>query len=256
MPCGVHPCGGECHEHCGHCSTFVEVRSPCGHDVRIVCRDSANRERLKEACNAKVEAELFCGHVNLVGCFQEEEGLLHADMCEQLIELTCSSGHTVEVKCPLARSLEVNKHCTAPTTVVLHCLHEEVLECNKVAGADLHKLTSQCELLVDLEMSCGHVTAIACRERSNKADRKICRATVQETLACGHEIFRPCSEEARCMVEVSVEASCGHTVVTECFKKDLADALLKLCMHECSKVLACGHQCSGGFFKKFVDRKI
>ena len=169
------------------------------------------------------------------------------DMCSEATEVRCPFGHNFKVACPLAKSRQVQQHCTELRPVELSCGHKVFVPCNRMLKCDLRKLSEECKELVSSELSCGHEIQVPCRDRTKGTKRGLCSVVVEEALGCGHSMSRKCGEPKSCAVEVTVRLPCGHDVETTCSEKVLGTNLQRLCKERCTKTLACGHLCSGEF---------
>lgn len=246
MPCDVHSCTKTCSSSCGQCMEFVDVQSPCGHVVRVQCRDSKDRKSLRNACDTLLEIELPCGHMGVVECCENTvftpSDLM--DVCEQPTRVTCSSGHESVVACSISRQRNaVDKLCEFEVRVMLVCGHSVEQPCKR----DRHKIRSSadCEEFVKLVLPCGHETEVPCKEKDEKFTQATCQFPIEETLECGHRITRKCSEIVQCTEKVTVSLSCGHAVVIDCLNLAGENSAQEGCEVKCGDIMRCGHRCPG-----------
>ncbi|XP_052246827.1 NFX1-type zinc finger-containing protein 1-like isoform X1 [Dreissena polymorpha] len=91
------------------------------------------------------------------------------------------------------------------------------------------------EIIVTLP-KCKHTVVINC---SDSIDNLMCSERCQKRLPCDHICNKKCSDPCEpCTINVTVlNHQCGHVSEVPCYLQN------KGCLHECNKLLACGHTC-------------
>ncbi|XP_022686760.1 NFX1-type zinc finger-containing protein 1-like isoform X2 [Varroa jacobsoni] len=248
-----HPCKSQCYKSCPKCMEFVTEDSPCGHKVTIVCRDRKDPFSLERACTEKVSLKLRCGHNITVHCNDRNNVESLRAKCNQLKDVQCTFKHDLKVTCQVD-GLDIDRQCTAISSVKLFCGHEMKTVCNKMqdAKADRINLTANCKELVPYPSSCGHIVRIACCKlrymlsSTESSIRGICNFQIEETLDCGHTHKRKCNQPQVCTTMVKVDKTpCSHEVLIPCWAQKDQEALKRACQQRCQQTLLCGHKCKG-----------
>eukprot|EP01054_Gregarina_sp_Poly1_P001442 Gregarina_sp_Poly_1__1441@NODE_135_length_13154_cov_22_841446_g120_i0_p2_GENE_NODE_135_length_13154_cov_22_841446_g120_i0NODE_135_length_13154_cov_22_841446_g120_i0_p2_ORF_typecomplete_len1335_score149_45AAA_12/PF13087_6/3_3e51AAA_11/PF13086_6/1_9e44AAA_30/PF13604_6/3_2e09AAA_30/PF13604_6/0_017AAA_19/PF13245_6/1_1e11AAA_19/PF13245_6/4_5e03Viral_helicase1/PF01443_18/94Viral_helicase1/PF01443_18/4_3e10UvrDhelicase/PF00580_21/0_00026UvrDhelicase/PF00580_21/8e02DUF2075/PF09848_9/0_00042DUF2075/PF098 len=148
-----------------------------------------------------------------------------------------------------------------------------------------------CQRICSKQLKCGHTCQLFCHGFDPEHNEIECKAQCPAFLACGHRCLSLCHfgiPHPLCIEQVQrVLGTCGHEIVTECYKKDHDIKCVELvkgtlpCKHEsmgpchlmrtrreaikcqepCTTILACGCACSGtcttchrGRFHKRCDK--
>ena len=90
---------------------------------------------------------------------------------------------------------------------------------------------------------CGHVQATRCGDDLSKV---LCQEKCTKIRGCGHACLLLCGVDCsnpanRCMAPVMLSLPCGHSGRVHCYASDA----LPQCVEKCTKMLDCGHVCTG-----------
>ncbi|XP_072177875.1 NFX1-type zinc finger-containing protein 1-like [Diadema setosum] len=170
LPCG-HQCPNTCGEECAtKCPQYVTSDGwPCGHNVKVLCSDSA------EMCPHPCAEELKCGHVCQGTCGTCMRGRLHI-ACQKPCGRILVCGHQCKSKCS-ATCPPCSEDCQNK------CNHSR---CTELCGEECIPCTEHCE------WQCPHQS---CRQVCCKpCDREPCQQPCTKPLRCGHECIGLCGE--------------------------------------------------------------
>lgn len=227
LSCG-HQCQEKCHEHdCPPCSATVSVSCSCGSTVfKIKCGDPVPQ------CQKKCNAMLLCTR----------------HKCEKLC-------------CPFSNSQSSKKgrkRVTLEDIMSDMSLSEEEMAahmctktCDRLLGCGKHRCRQLCHpggcppclrsSSEDYICSCGKTHVLAPIRCGTKIPD--CTAQCHRPRACGHKSLHRCHDDSKqcppCTQTVFRPCVCGkNKVPVPC-----TSTTARHCVHECGKVLDCGHQC-------------
>uniref|UniRef100_F6RC64 RZ-type domain-containing protein n=1 Tax=Ciona intestinalis TaxID=7719 RepID=F6RC64_CIOIN len=193
-------CGHKCTSVCGRpckaelCTEKIKVDLSCGHESKILCRDSANPD--KDKCNEPCDEMLKCGHVCKGTCSSCMQGRLHK-RCGKKCGRVLFCGHACTENCAV----------NCPPCQVACSTQCEHSKCKK-------KCMELCVLCTEpCEWRCSHYK---CNKLcSEPCDRPPCNEPCDQTLKCGHPCIGLCGEPCPKLCRI-----CDKAEVTEIFFGD------------------------------------
>ncbi|CAI2339304.1 unnamed protein product [Caenorhabditis sp. 36 PRJEB53466] len=228
-----HACPKKCHEECGNCTIFVEVKLDCNHLITTPCsRISIAR------CDQKCNNFLDCGHKCPNNC-----GAPCVEVCQEKVTIRLSCNHTKVVPCWERMQDKFDKQCVERCEErMLICAHQ----CAELCGA---QCTVECKEIISVLLKCNHWQDVICSNvGANKDTSHIeCKTFVPLPLKpCNHTGHVQCGQDPstefcveRCREELN---ECKHNCGNECgicYKTGK-----HVCQQRCEKFLDCGHECS------------
>ena len=252
MPCYKNPASQKCLKVC-------QKKYPkCGHTVDMRCYEVPKQANCLHSCDEKLE----CGH-----CCQRKCGeKCSVAFCYEEVEIPLHCGHSIKAMCrevwnpkdechaPYFNFTSPNKHikrnipqpivCTMPCEKLLHCGHKCQKNCSEPC-------TTDCQVKVKKEWPCGHKLQRKCFETWNMKDFP-CTKQCEKVLSCGHRCAKRCGEECTksCNQFITRNCPCGHQHKLSCsYPHDQCP-----CTANCSRVLKCGHACSGKCGQCYTSR--
>ena len=214
----------------GGCEELCIKRLPCYHVCQRRCHpnDEFHLSPCEEPCPKWCASGLHrCKRL----CFEV------CGLCEELVKITVEKcGHEQFVHCHTQPKDIV---CQEECTKILKCGHI----CKNKCGEEC---TTQCMLLVDKVLSCGHTQQVECHLDPEKA-AKHCKHPCNEILACEHPCSGTCGRchQGRLHVPCTEKCTrilfCGHPCFGACGKN--CPPCSKQCMYKCQHG-PCDHKCS------------
>ena len=222
LDCG-HPCSRKCKEIC-RCNTVIDVKLPCKHVKRVLCREKDVPIQCKERCTRK----LVCGHDCPGICYED----CRMRQCKIDVVKNLPCGHQQNVTC---HQDPRTAFCYAPCPRKRDCGHK----CCSVCGRLCQEV--QCEEPCQKKCERGHSYQKSCHLGTSCGD---CMIALKMTIpACGHTVKKPCyvdSATLKCKQPCERARVCGHPCQELCSKNCEA----RLCEVQVIRTLPCNHVAS------------
>ena len=212
------------------------------------CYEVPKQVNCLHSCKEKLECGHFCQRkcgekCSVAFCYEEVEILLQ---CGHSFKAMCREVWSPKDAChaPYFKMRSKPIICTMPCEKNLHCGHKCLKNCSEPC-------TTSCQVKVKKQWPCGHKLQRKCFETQNMKDFP-CTKQCEKKLSCGHRCDKRCGEECSksCKQFIIHNCPCGHPHKLSC--SDPPDQCP--CMERCSRVLKCGHVCSGKCGQCYTSR--
>ncbi|KAI5619584.1 NFX1-type zinc finger-containing protein 1, partial [Silurus asotus] len=185
-------------------------------------------------CSKPCEYRLDCGHVCIRMCHPYDADHKKYKCNKTCPKVLCELGH----KCPKRCYQECGKCEVRLEKVVPKCLHKQKMPCHQ----DPEKFV--CRIPCQKKLRCGHPCQASCGEECTVN----CNVLVPMELKCGHTQEEPCSSSRDlkymppCRTPCDAILKCGHSCSGTCHKCHQGRFHIA-CKHQCQHVLPCSHKC-------------
>lgn len=219
----------------GQVGPFLTLSCQNHPETRTLVSSSADFIKVPEGgCNKPCEYRLDCGHVCIRMCHPYDVEHKKYKCNKDCPKVLCELGH----KCPRRCYQKCGKCEVRVEKVVPKCQHKQKMPCHQDPG------TFVCKMPCQKMLRCGHPCQASCGEQCTVN----CNVLVCMELKCGHTQKEPCSiskdlqNQPPCRTPCDTVLKCGHDCSGTCHKCHQG-RLHKDCRHKCQRVLPCSHKC-------------